>query len=258
VDGFEIRKQRGDDPRFFMEGYNRAKLLIKRIAANKIAPHSADSSEKQEKPEYIEFINSDMMQYPAPESPIEEIERLKTENPTIGLDDGNLFETALIDAQNGNAQAMYEIAFHCFNNVGDISDNRKMVAFALYYFHKAIRSGHKGAMYNLGSIYYHGDNRVPIDRNKAYYLYLYSDVRIAQGELGVYYAKGEIVEQDYEKAFLCFTKCALLKINACYGSLSNLARMYRNGIYVEVDEKFAEHLETLSKKAEKGGAEVGE
>jgi TPR repeat protein len=52
----------------------------------------------------------------------------------------------------------------------------------------------------------------------------YYERAAAQGKLGVYYAKGEIVEQDYEMAFTRFAKCALLKINACYGSLANLAR----------------------------------
>jgi TPR repeat protein len=258
LDGFEVRKQRGDDPKWFMEGYNRAKLLLKRIRANKIDTLLADSTEPKENQKYIEFIDSDMMQYPAPKIPVRELEVLNTENPKIAEFDNCSFSETLAAAESGDKEAMYMIAFYCFNRFANEPDNKSITDFSLYYFHKAIRHGHKGAMYNLASIYYHGNNGVQIDRQKAYCLYLYSEVRIAQGELGVYYAKGENVEQDYEKAFLCFAKCALLKINACYGSMSNLARMYREGIYVDIDKKFSDYLETLSNKAEAGVTEVEE
>jgi len=59
------------------------------------------------------------------------------------------------------------------------------------------------------------------------------------------------VERDFEKAFKYFARCALGGRNWCYGSLINLARMYREGIYVEVDTAFAEYCETLGEKAEK-------
>jgi len=247
--GFQFRLERGDSPQFFMEGYNRAKYLSKRIKANKI---SIVASISDENIEYMTFINSDMMNYPEPNYPIPELEKLKVENPEI---EDYSFNDILAVAESGAGVAMYTIAFYCFNRYASEPDNKSIIDFALYYYHKAVQYGHKGAMYNLASIYYHGDAGIVIDRYKAYFLYLYSDVYIAQGELGIYYAKGEVVEQDYEKAFMCFAKCALSKENYCYGALENLAQMYRNGIYVEADDKFAEYLEKLSEKAEVNGTE---
>jgi len=132
IKGFEIRIKRGENPRFLMEGYNRAKYLLKRIeSGNK--PDQADcSSEDKESNEYMAFISGDMMKYPEPQYPI-----------------------------------------------------------------------------------------------------------------------AKIVERDYEKAFKYFAKCALGKNNMSYGSLTNLARMYREGIFVQRDERFAVHLENLSKKAKR-------
>jgi len=256
--GFEVRIKRGDDPRYYMEGYNRAKHLLKRIEAGKIPALPGESNSDGASIEYTEFITSEMMEYPEPLFPIAGLDSLKVENPKIeGWSVSILFNDLFNAAEAGDNEAMYHIAFYCFNRFMNTPGSKDIIDFALYYYHKAIRHGNKDAMYNLGSIYYHGDGGVSVDYKKAYLLYLYSEVPIAQGELGVYYAKGEIVEKDFEKAFMCFAKCALQKVPMSYGSLANLARMYREGIYVSVDEKFASYLESLSKKAklETTGAE---
>ena len=251
IEGFEIRVKRGDNPQYYMEGYNRAKHLIKRIEAGKIPAQPIVINSSGANNEYTEFITGEMMEYPEPLYPIAELDSLKTENPKIGYSiENGLFNDLLDAAEAGDKKSMYHIAFYCFNRFKNTQGSKDVIDFALYYYHKAIRHGNKYAMFDLGSIYYNGDGGVSVDNKKAYLLYLYSDLGIAQGELGVFYAKGEIVEKNYEKAFLCFAKCALLKINWSYGSLANLARMHREGIYVSVDEKFADHLEELSKKAE--------
>ena len=258
IKNFEIRVDNRDSPEFFMEGYNRAKYLLKRIKDGKAAEPFIGLDKSNINEDYIDFIKSDMLQYPEPEYPIAELDKLKIENPKIDVFVDIFFNDALAAAEQGDNEAMYHVAFYCSNRYENQSDAKDMIDFALYYYHKAIRCGNRGAMFSLGSIYYHGDYGVEVDKNKAFKLYLYTNAFIAQGELGVYYAKGEIVTQDYEKAFKCFAKSALQKVNACYGSLANLATMYRKGIFVEVDEKFAEYCENLSKKAAENFNRPGE
>jgi hypothetical protein len=175
---------------------------------------------------------------------------MKKENPVLDDFDGVLFNDELAKAEAGDHISMYHVAFFCFNRFASENAARCMIEFALYYYHKSIRNGYRGAMFNLASIYYHGNGGVEIDRRKAYLLYMHSKASISKGELGVYYARGDVVSQDYEKAYLCFARCALDKIDYRYGSFANLARMYREGLFVEIDEKFADHCANLARKAE--------
>jgi TPR repeat protein len=105
-------------------------------------------------------------------------------------------------------------------------------------------------MCSLGSIYYDGGGRVETDKNKAFLLYSYSDARPAWGELGVFYARGEIVEKDYEKALMLFAKYALTRDIERFRSFFNLAKIYREGIHVEVDERFADYCKEKGQKLE--------
>ena len=59
--------------------------------------------------------------------------------------------------------------------------------------------------------------------------------------------------QDYENAFKCFAKCALFKEKYDYSALPEFARMYREGIFVEMDERFAGYLEEQGKKRGESG-----
>ena len=251
IEGFEIRIARGDDPHFTREGYNRAKYLLARIESGKKADKSDGADHDRGSDAYELFISSETMQYPEPKYPIAELDQLKIENPVVKIFDEKPFNDLLVAAEAGDKEAMYYIAFYCFNRFEAKPNEPNMIDFALYYYHKAIRHGRKSAMYNLASAYYYGEKGIPVDRNKAYLLYLHSGEPLAQGELGVYYARGEIVERDYEKAFKHFAKCALSETEFRYGSLTNLTRMYREGIFVQKDEKFAAYLEDLSAKLKK-------
>ena len=79
---------------------------------------------------------------------------------------------------------------------------------------------------------------------------LCTSAHIACGELGVFFAKGEIVEQDHEQAYKHFAKSALTRDLARHGSLANLATMYRKGHCIEVDERFADYCAEVSMKLE--------
>lgn len=71
---------------------------------------------------------------------------------------------------------------------------------------------------------------------------------LAENELGAIHAAGKIVPQDYEKAFKHFAKEALSKSPLRYVALENLSKMYRNGLYVDKDVKFADYLLELGKE----------
>ena len=250
INSFEYRIEKGDPPEYYMNHYHKAKRLLDDIDSRK-SPITADERDSDD---FLEFIKSDYLKYPKPKHPIIELDCLLNENIKLeDWDNQGFFNEELAAAKSGSADAMYHVAFYCFNRYSrKESFSQNMINFALYYYHKAARSGRKSAMYNLGAIYAHGEGGVEVDHKKALLLYTHSNTQLGQGELGVYYAKGESVEQSYEKAFKCFAKSALHLNNSSYGSLGNLAIMYRNGLYVDVDHKFADYCDTLRKKAEKG------
>ena len=161
----------------------------------------------------------------------------------------------LAAAEAGDKNSMYHVAFYCFNRYDGKSKSQTMIDFALYCYHKAVKNGCRAAMYNLGDIYYHGTGGVQIDKGKAFLLYSYTNAQIAWGELGVFYAKGEIVEKDYEMAFKYFSKNALIGEIVSYGSLANLATMYRKGLFVDVDDNFADYCDSESKRLEEAWKE---
>ena len=241
IKGFEIRINRDESPDYFMGGYNRAKLLLKRIRTNKIKEVSSNQEDMKDNA-YAAFLESDMLKYPEPHYPIAELDALKAENPKISQWD-SFFNDELAAAESGDEESMYHIAFYCLKRFGNESNSGIMKEFTLYYFHKAIRSGSRVAMYYLGDIYNYGIIGVEIDKNKAYLLYIYSETQIAWNELGILYGEGKIGEKDYEKAFMYFAKYSLTREIKRYASLGNLAIMYRNGYYVEPDEKFADFCE---------------
>ncbi|GHV46982.1 hypothetical protein FACS1894204_09700 [Synergistales bacterium] len=251
VNGYELRIERSDPLENVMGGYNRAKFLVGRLDSNKIIEQTVVARKKNDSG-HEDFLSSDLLVFPEPAYPIEELERLKLENPVLDAFTGKpLFADELSSAEQGDCAAMYHIAFYCFNRYSKEDNSKLMIDFALYYYHKAIREGYRGAMYNLGSIYYHGDGGVAADKNKAFSLYHYSDATLAQNELGVIFANGEVVPQDYERAFKCFAKGALCQTPLRYAALANLATMYQKGIYVGNDTKFADYLMKLSEKAKR-------
>ena len=251
IKGFELRIERGDPPEFFKSDYIKAKRLLNEIESGKWGVNVNCQNDDKDESRYIEFINSDLLNYKEPEYPITELDELRIENPKIEYwDDSLQFNDELAAAESGDKDSMYHIAFYCWNRYDNKPESQAMIEFALYYYHKAVRSGNRAAMYNLGDIYNHGTGGVKIDKNIAYLLYSYTSVYAAWNELGVFYAEGEIVEKDYEKAFKFFAKHSLTEELMRYSSLGNLAILYRKGLYVEADEKFADYCEGEHKRLE--------
>jgi len=248
MEGFELRVKRSDPPEFFINDYDKAKRLLRELEAGGASEQPPASMTCQEENDYIEFINSDMMKYPEPAYPIEELERLKSENPLIEFDgyEPYNFNDKLAAAEAGDSTAMYHVAFYLFSHLVDESKSQSMMEFALFYYYKAIQCGCRYATPDLGVIYDTGHRGVAVDKKKAYLLFLYANDSEGSNAIGVYYAEGgEVVTQDYEKAFKCFARSALEKEK---GSLFNLGKMYHNGLFVDIDEKFADHCKSLGEK----------
>jgi len=253
IKGFELRIERGDPPEFFKSDYIKAKRLLNEIESGKWGVNITCQTDDKDDSNFNKFIESDFLNYKEPKYPIAELAELKLENPIIEQFDATPhFNDALAAAESGDRDSMYHIAFYCFNryDYDSKSKSQAMIEFALYYYHKAVRSGCREAMFNLGDIYYQGTGGVQIDKEKAFLLYSFTNAQIAWGDLGVFYAKGEIVEKDYEMAFKYFSKYALTGEIASYCSLANLATMYRKGLFVDVDDKFADFCDSESKRFE--------
>jgi TPR repeat protein len=256
VRGYELRIKREYSLEHLMGGNNRAKFLLKRLDGEQKVEQSSVVQIKEDNG-YSEFLESEWLVFPLPELPIAELECLKAENPTIKEFNGSSFVDELAAAEQGDKDAMYHIGFYCFNRFENEKDNGNIISFALYYYHKAVREGYRDALYNLGGIYYHGNGGVIINKEKALMAYRFSGVTLAENELGAIYATGEIVPQDYERAYKHFAKGALYKSPFRYAALENLSTMYKKGLFVDADAAFADYLLGLSKdykhKSERGG-----
>ena len=244
---YEDREADGEVPELFMEGYNRAKHLLKRIDADKIPGKPIDLEMEKKNMEYTAFVAGEQKNFPEPHYPIEALEALKKENPELTIPKGEDFNTALTKVGYGDTRAMYYIAFYCINRFENEPDRKDMIDFALHYYYQSARSGFSAALYSLGTVYRRGQAVTP-DPKKALLYYDQSKETIAQEEIGRYYLNGEFVEQDYERAFKCFVKCALFREKYDYAALPELARMYREGLFVDPDTIFADYLEEEGKK----------
>ncbi|NLB81415.1 MAG: sel1 repeat family protein [Clostridiaceae bacterium] len=247
ISGYERRIEEDQPPDFFMSKYRRSKRLLKKIEAG-IIPEPPTEEEYSD--ELLAFMTSDMMKFSKPALPIEELEAVKAENRTIEMFDNKNFNEILEKAEEGDTESLYQAAYYLFNRFEDEPNNQSIINYALYCYHECIKQGFLSAMYNLGTIYFNGSGGVPFNKEKAYYLYLYSDVVLASSEIGEYYARGEVVEQDFEQAFLHFAKTALYGGYGSHAAFDNLARMYSEGIFVDVDKKFADYCTKRSKEFE--------
>lgn len=142
----------------------------------------------------------------------------------------------------GNIYAMEEWATFYALNYPQLVDEEKAKKIIEYY-EKAIEIGSYRAMLNLGAIYYQG-SFVKQDYTKAVELYemaAESDeseiASIAVTNLGYCHYYGRNIPVNYQKAFSCYLKGALKFNNVnCYFKLGD---MYKKGLFVEKDEKFA-------------------
>jgi len=198
------------------------------------------------------------MDYPEPNFPVAELEELKSENPAISyLPGGVTFNDLLAKVDSSDTYAMYHLAFYLHQRFWFETKSQSMVEVAMQYFYKAARCGYSPAMYSLGGIYLKGEG-VVADPRRALLYFDQSNEIIAGEEIGRYYMNGDVIPQNYEKAFMCFAKCALLKEKYDYSALPELAKMYREGIFVEMDGRFADYLEEQSKKRGESARDIND
>ncbi|MBI3560267.1 MAG: sel1 repeat family protein [Gammaproteobacteria bacterium] len=101
-------------------------------------------------------------------------------------------------AQQGNAEAQYNLALLFKNGLGIPKDERK----ALEWFHQAAHQGMTDAMYNIGVMYYEGKGAYRSDKSAIEWWQLGADNNHPNCEynLGVMYAYGMGIQKDLNKA----------------------------------------------------------
>jgi TPR repeat protein len=125
----------------------------------------------------------------------------------VSYDDISHFRLILPKAQQGDANAQFNLALLYENGVGIPRDARS----AVYWYTKAAQQGHVNAQYRLGTIYRYGygDEVLLLDSKKAVYWITKASEQghvIAQYNLGHMYEYGDGAPQDYKQAFFWYTK----------------------------------------------------
>ncbi|KAG0376456.1 hypothetical protein BGX24_007718 [Mortierella sp. AD032] len=126
-------------------------------------------------------------------------------------------------------------------------------SFAANWFQKAAVQGHATAQYNLGNMYYTGQE-VKKDYSKAFDWYLLAanqDHASASNSVGNLYCVGHGVDQDYSKAAFWYLKAAE---NGDEEAQNSLAVLYEAGLGVPEDETKA--IEWYQKAVDGGYADA--
>lgn len=118
-----------------------------------------------------------------------------------------------------------------------------------------IADGNADAMNDLGSLYCNGDRGFEQNYERAAHYYQMAADHgsgIARENLGYCYYYGRIGAPDYEKAFFCFAAGAF---GGRLVSLYEIGDMYRNGLFVEKNEReafciFMHCIETMTPEEE--------
>ena len=177
---------------------------------------------------------------------IVEIEKKLTANEKITSEELEYYEQA---AQQGNAEAQYNLGYIYYNGLGVAQNYQK----AIYYTEQAAQQGHSGAQYNLGYIYYKG---LGVEQNyqkaKEYYEQAAQQGHPeAQYNLGYIYYNGLGVAQNYQKA-IYYTEQAAQQGHS--GAQYNLGYIYYNGIGVA--QNYQKAKEYFKQAAQQGEAEA--
>ena len=147
---------------------------------------------------------------------------------------GGKFEDTLKKAEQGNADAQYNLGFMYGTGKGIPQDYKQ----AVHWYTKSAEQGYADAQNNLGFMYGTGKG-VPQDNKQALYWFTKAAEQgnvDAQGNLGGMYCAGKEVSQDYKQAIYWWKKAAEQgNADAQY----NLGVMYKNGKGVPQDYKQA-------------------
>jgi len=105
---------------------------------------------------------------------------------------------------------------------------------SLYWLNQAVENKVPSALYETGSLYYHGIVYEQDFKKAAKYMQLSAEANCpeAMATLGVMYQQGQGVDKDMSKAIEYFAKAA---DEGSYSGLCNLANAYMGGLGVEQD-----------------------
>lgn len=157
--------------------------------------------------------------------------------PFIRIDEYEDDEIAEVDEyiRDEDYDAIFEWAY----NHHDETDSKIIIQKVKECYEICAKQNNPLAALNLGTMYYNGRG-LHQDFKKAAELY---EIAAISGEkralcnLGYCYYYGRHQEKDYNKAYEYFNSCALLHNDA--NSLYKLGDMYKNGIVVDQNEKYA-------------------
>ncbi|MCR5823172.1 MAG: sel1 repeat family protein [Lachnospiraceae bacterium] len=143
-----------------------------------------------------------------------------------------------VDDEKQFSSEKLEIAMELHDTDPTVEMQHDVAALLTDIYDDLIAEGNDDAMCNLGSLYYTGRGGTQDYEKAAYYYEMASKAgnRQATENLGYIYYYGRTGEVNYEKAFHCFLKGAL---DNHLRSLYKVGDFYRNGYYVEKDEKEA-------------------
>ena len=118
-----------------------------------------------------------------------------------------LFSSVLEMAENGDVRAQCELAGLYENGLGTTKDPET----AVFWYKKAIKKGDIVSTYNLGVIYFSGNEPIKANKREAFNFILKSSekgISKANFFIGLFYSNGLNVSKDETKAFNLFLKAA--------------------------------------------------
>jgi TPR repeat protein len=132
---------------------------------------------------------------------------LQSSDPVMGFSDYKvMFQATMKKAEQGNAEAQYNLGLNYFHGHGVSRDHEE----AVKWYRKAAEQGHARAQDNLGSCYAKGEGVLRDHKEAAKWFRTAAEQgdADAQNNLGGCYAEGKGVPQDFEEAVKWYRKAA--------------------------------------------------
>lgn len=161
---------------------------------------------------------------------------------TINEDDYPMIYSTILANIDEDEQELYAEVYDIAQQLHESDETKQLpqcvAGFILKVYEQDLAKGNSDAACNIGSLYYTGRCGVQSYRKALEYYTIAADggCRQAQENLGYCYYYGRDTQVDYEKAFHYF---ALGAFDGHIRSLYKIGDMYRNGYYVNKNEKEA-------------------
>ena len=189
-------------------------------------------------PNVVSEIRVEKTKRVAPDTTIESVKSKPIEEEELGL-----IDRYRRDAENGDAEAQYELGLSYIYGVG-VEEN---ISEGVKWFQKAAEQGKTEAQFNLAIAYANGRGIQQNSVEAAKWFQKAADQEDAASQyfLGTMYSHGDGVRQDYEEAIKWYLKAAEQEYP---DAMCNLGGMYTNGEGVQQD--YGEAIRWFQKAAE--------